>query len=74
MAAIRTLSSCASFLSGTFYSIDRLPEIWQSVAHLNPFFYARLGTDFDTGLFGQGDARLFWLGCHGMLSVNRFSS
>ncbi|MBC8339665.1 MAG: ABC transporter permease [Rhodospirillales bacterium] len=28
-----------SFLSGTFYSIQRLPEAAQIVAHLNPFFY-----------------------------------
>ncbi len=28
-----------SFLSGTFYSTTRLPEVWQHVAHLNPFFY-----------------------------------
>ncbi|MBI1180291.1 MAG: multidrug ABC transporter permease [Alphaproteobacteria bacterium] len=29
-----------SFLSGTFYSIDRLPPVWQTVSHFNPFFYA----------------------------------
>jgi ABC-2 type transport system permease protein len=28
-----------SFLSGTFYAIDRLPGAWQLLAHLNPFFY-----------------------------------
>jgi ABC-2 type transport system permease protein len=56
-----------SFLSGTFYSIDRLPEIWQSVAHLNPFFYAIDG--FRYGFIGQGDAP-FWLGATVMLSVN----
>ncbi|MBV9522958.1 MAG: ABC transporter permease [Alphaproteobacteria bacterium] len=28
-----------SFLSGTFYSIDRLPGQWRLLAHLNPFFY-----------------------------------
>ena len=28
-----------SFLSGTFYSIDRLPEILQIVSKINPFFY-----------------------------------
>jgi len=56
-----------SFLSGTFYSIDRLPEIWQSVAHLNPFFYAIDG--FRYGFIGQGDAP-FWLGALVMLSVD----
>ena len=28
-----------SFLSGTFYSIDRLPEFWQTVTLFNPFFH-----------------------------------
>ena len=28
-----------SFLSGTFYSIDRLPSFLKSVSELNPFFY-----------------------------------
>ena len=29
-----------SFLSGTFYSIERLPGVWQTISHFNPFFYA----------------------------------
>lgn len=28
-----------SFLSGTFYSIHHLPEIWRGLCHFNPFFY-----------------------------------
>ncbi len=28
-----------SFLSGTFYSIDRLPGVWRQVSQFNPFFY-----------------------------------
>lgn len=28
-----------TFLSGTFYSIKRLPEFWQNVSSFNPFFY-----------------------------------
>ena len=28
-----------TFLSGTFYSISRLPEFWQIVSSFNPFFY-----------------------------------
>ena len=28
-----------TFLSGTFYSISRLPEFWQTVSSFNPFFY-----------------------------------
>lgn len=43
-----------TFLSGTFYSIKRLPEIWQGVAHLDPFFYMIDG--FRYGFIGQADA------------------
>lgn len=28
-----------SFLSGTFYSVDRLGPFWTAVSHANPFFY-----------------------------------
>ena len=28
-----------AFLSGTFYSVERLPGVWYQVAHFNPFFY-----------------------------------
>ncbi len=28
-----------SFLSGAFYSTQRLPDLWRAIAHLNPFFY-----------------------------------
>ena len=28
-----------SFLSGTFYSTQYLPEFWRTVSHFNPFFY-----------------------------------
>jgi ABC-2 type transport system permease protein len=28
-----------SFLSGTFYSVERLPPFFQHLAHLDPFFY-----------------------------------
>lgn len=56
-----------SFLSGTFYSISRLPEIWQVVAKFNPFFYAIDGLRY--GFIGQGDAP-FWLGAMVMISVN----
>jgi len=43
-----------SFLSGTFYSIERLPELAQTIAHLNPFFYMIDG--FRYGFIGQSDA------------------
>ena len=42
-----------SFLSGTFYSIDRLPETFQTIAHFNPFFYMIDG--FRAGFIGQSD-------------------
>ena len=28
-----------TFLSGTFYSISRLPEVWKNISFFNPFFY-----------------------------------
>tara|TARA_A100001037_G_scaffold299587_1_gene325460 strand:- start:485 stop:1336 length:852 start_codon:yes stop_codon:yes gene_type:complete len=56
-----------SFLSGTFYSIERLPETWQFFAKFNPFFYAIDG--FRYGFIGQGDAG-FWFGAGVMISVN----
>lgn len=45
-----------AFLSGTFYSIDRLPETWKSLAHLNPFFYMIDG--FRYGFTGHADGSL----------------
>ena len=43
-----------SFLSGVFYSIHSLPEMWQTVSQFNPFFYLIDG--FRYGFFGQSDA------------------
>mgnify|MGYP005642317625 FL=1 len=45
-----------SFLSGTFYSIQRLPEAVQIAAHLNPFFYMIDG--FRYGFIGHADGSL----------------
>lgn len=45
-----------SFLSGVFYSITALPELWREVSRFNPFFYLIDG--FRWGFFGQGDAAL----------------
>ena len=45
-----------SFLSGTFYSIQRLPEIFQVLAHVNPFFYLIDGIRF--GFTGEADASI----------------
>jgi ABC-2 type transport system permease protein len=45
-----------TFLSGTFYTVDRLPEPFWWVAHLNPFFYMIDG--FRYGFVGQSDGTL----------------
>ena len=42
-----------TFLSGVFYSIHSLPPVWQTVSHLNPFFYMIDG--FRYGFFGISD-------------------
>ncbi len=42
-----------TFLSGVFYSIHSLPEFWQGVSKLNPFFYMIDG--FRYGFFGVSD-------------------
>jgi ABC-2 type transport system permease protein len=44
----------ATFLSGSFYTLDRLPPLWQQVARLNPFFYMIDG--FRYGFIGASDA------------------
>lgn len=43
-----------SFLSGTFYSVKFLPELWQHVSFLNPFFYMIDG--FRYAITGYHDA------------------
>jgi len=45
-----------SFLSGTFYSIDRLPGVWHDISMLNPFFYLTDG--FRYGIIGHADGSL----------------
>jgi ABC-2 type transport system permease protein len=42
-----------TFLSGVFYSIHSLSPFWQTVSHLNPFFYMIDG--FRYGFFGISD-------------------
>lgn len=42
-----------SFLSGVFYSIHSLPQFWQQLSHINPFFYMIDG--FRYGFFGISD-------------------
>lgn len=68
-----------TFLSGTFYSVERLPETWHFVAHLNPFFYMIDG--FRYGFIGHADGSLavglavmvgaclaLWIACHVMFA------
>ncbi len=43
-----------TFLSGVFYSIQTLPPFWQTMSHVNPFFYMIDG--FRYGFFGLSDA------------------
>jgi len=42
-----------TFLAGVFYSVKSLPPFWQTVSHLNPFFYMVDG--FRYGFFGVSD-------------------
>ena len=55
-----------TFLSGVFYSIHSLPPFWQTVSHLNPFFYMIDG--FRYGFFGVSDVSP-WLSL-GIVSVS----
>jgi len=58
-----------SFLSGTFYSIELLPDIFQKIAMLNPLFYMIDG--FRYGFINYADAPL-WLGVTVLIGVNIF--
>lgn len=45
-----------TFLSGTFYSTNSLPDFWKQVSHFNPFFYMIDG--FRYGITGHHDGNL----------------
>jgi ABC-2 type transport system permease protein len=45
-----------TFLSGTFYLVERLPEPFQTLSHYNPFFYLIDG--FRYGFLGQAESNL----------------
>jgi len=45
-----------SFLSGVFYSVDKLPEFFQSISQINPFFYMIDG--FRYGFLGVSDGSI----------------
>jgi len=47
-----------SFLSGTFYSIERLPSVLQTISELNPFFYMIDG--FRYGFIGTADGSVVY--------------
>jgi ABC-2 type transport system permease protein len=60
MAAITNfIVTPLAFLSGTFYSIERLPDGLQALIHLNPVFYLIDGLRF--GTIGASDSSP-WLG------------
>ena len=48
-----------AFLSGTFYSLERLPPLMQVLSHLNPMFYLIDGLRY--GVIGTSDSSP-WLG------------
>jgi ABC-2 type transport system permease protein len=56
-----------SFLSGTFYSIQRLPEEWHIAAFVNPFFYMIDGLRY--GFIGHADGSIA-VGAVLVLAVN----
>jgi ABC-2 type transport system permease protein len=69
-----------SFLSGTFYSVERLPPLFRTLAHLDPFFYMIDG--FRYGWTGHADMNVLlgmavmaatcaalWLLCHWMFAT-----
>jgi ABC-2 type transport system permease protein len=45
-----------TFLSGTFYTVERLPEPFRSISHWNPFFYLIDG--FRYGFIGRAESNL----------------
>ena len=45
-----------TFLSGTFYLVDRLPEPFRTISHFNPFFYLIDGFRF--GFIGHADSNI----------------
>ena len=45
-----------SFLSGVFYSIDKLPNFFQTISYINPFFYMIDG--FRYGFLGKSDSSI----------------
>ena len=57
----------ATILSGTFFSIESLPENWRFICTANPFFYFIDG--FRYGFIGVSEGNL-WIGMAFVLAVN----
>ena len=57
----------SSFLSGTFYTIDRLPDFLQTISKLNPFFYMIDG--FRYSFIGKSDGAIL----HGIIYLSILS-
>jgi ABC-2 type transport system permease protein len=47
-----------TYLGGVFYSINLLPDFWQTVSHFNPVFY--MINAFRYGFLGIADVSLIW--------------
>ncbi|KQN09409.1 multidrug ABC transporter permease [Sphingobium sp. Leaf26] len=56
-----------ALLSGTFYSIDRLPPLFQAISHANPFFYIISG--FRYGFVAAADVNVL-VGSSVLLGLN----
>lgn len=56
-----------SFLSGTFYTLERLPASFRFLAHLDPFFYLIDG--FRYGFIGHADV-VPWIGAAVVAAIN----
>jgi ABC-2 type transport system permease protein len=56
-----------ALLSGTFYSVDKLAPIFQSISHANPFFFIISG--FRYGFLGVSDSNVY-LGAAVLIALN----
>lgn len=70
MAAVNSyIITPLAFLSGTFYSVKRLPEFFYNVSQYNPFFYMIDG--FRYGMTGYNDGNLL-IGICVLIGTNVF--
>jgi ABC-2 type transport system permease protein len=61
-----------SFLSGTFYSINSLPQFWLTVSHFNPFFHMIDGVRYGFTSYHDGNLMLgfcYLLGLNIVLTI-----